>query len=211
MRAVAGAVLALLAAWPCLAQELRVAIRDNLPYLDVVHEGRKVRIQRIQDTQHRLTDNWARTSRPCPPACIQPMVPAPGVQPVGELELLDFLQGPVASGAGFLVDARPPELYRVETIPTAVNVPAHVLRKDNPHIDSILVALGGRKEAGRWDFARAADVLLFGNGAWSDDAAEAVRALLALGYPPPRIQYFRGGLHAWRSFGLTTIVPARSP
>jgi len=32
----------------------------------------KVTVQRIQDTNNRLTDDYAKTSRPCPPFCIQP-------------------------------------------------------------------------------------------------------------------------------------------
>lgn len=204
-------VLLLLHGTQAFAQEVRVGIREQLAYVDVVHEGRKVRIQRIQDTQNRLVDNWARTSRPCPPACIQPLVPVPGVQPVAELELLDYLQNRVNAGQGLLLDTRAPELYRLETIPTAVSVPASILRPDHLGLEGVLTALGARREAGRWDFASAAELLLFCNGPWSDDSVRAMTSLVALGYPPHKLKYFRGGLHSWRALGLTTIVPARGP
>jgi rhodanese-related sulfurtransferase len=203
--------VALLPPLHVFSQELRVGIREDLAFVDVLHEGRKVRIQRIQDVQHRLVDNWARTSRPCPPACLQPLVPASGVQPVAELETLDFLQQHVNAGTGMLIDARPPELYRLETIPAALNVPASVLRAEQPRKDAVLQALGGRLHQGRWDFAGAAELLLFCNGAWSDDSGRAVKALVALGYPPGKLRYYRGGLHSWLSLGMTTVVPTRVP
>lgn len=195
---------------PAFGQELRIGISERLPYLDVVHEGKKVRIQRIQDAQHRLTDSWARTSRPCPPSCVQPMRPAPGIEPVAELELLDFLDQAGRTGEGLLLDARVPDLHRIETIPGAVNVPYTVLSSDNPHLDKVLTALGARRVGPQWTFEGAKDLLLFCSGPWSDDAAKAIRAILALGYPPNKIRYYRGGLQSWRSLGLTTVVPARA-
>jgi rhodanese-related sulfurtransferase len=130
---------------------------------------------------------------------------------VAELETLDFLQQHVNAGTGMLIDARPPELYRLETIPAALNVPASVLRAEQPRKDAVLQALGGRLHQGRWDFAGAAELLLFCNGAWSDDSGRAVKALVALGYPPGKLRYYRGGLHSWLSLGMTTVVPTRVP
>lgn len=196
---------------PTVAQELRVGITDRLQYLDVVHDGKKVRIQRVQDVQHRLTDSWARTSRPCPPACVQPLRAAPGVDTVAELELLDFLDRPARAGTGLLLDVRAPELYRVETIPGATSLPFTILTSDNPHLDKVLGAMGARRAGVQWTFDDARELLLFCSGPWSDDAAKAIRAILALGYPPGKIKYYRGGLQSWRSLGLTTVVPARTP
>ncbi|MBL8330597.1 MAG: hypothetical protein JNJ71_17295 [Rubrivivax sp.] len=194
---------------PAQALEPRVQISPGRPHVDVVHEGRKVRIQRIQDVHNRLLDDDARTSRPCPPACIQPMLAAPGVETVGELELLDFLARDVQAGTGLLLDVRLPELYRLETVPAALNVPHSVMRADNPHIDRILLALGASRTGSIWDFSQARTLTLFASGPWSDEAVQAVLALRALGYPPTRMRFYRGGLQAWRMLGLTTVVPGR--
>jgi hypothetical protein len=36
-----------------------------------------------------------------------------------------------------------------------------------------------------------------------------IRKLIALGYPPELLKYYRGGMQAWRSVGLTTVnLPA---
>jgi rhodanese-related sulfurtransferase len=190
------------------AQELRVAITAQRPYLDVQHEGKLVRIQRIQDTNHRLIDSWSRTSRPCPPACIQPMQIAPGVLSVGELELLDFLDQQVRNGRGVLLDNRLPEFFRLETIPSAINLPFGVLQRDNPQVAKVLEALGARRQGDQWNFQQAKELLMFCSAVWSDDSARAVRALLTLGFPADKLKYYRGGLQAWRLQGLTTVVPA---
>lgn len=187
------------------AQELKVGISEQLAYVDVVHEGKRVRIQRIQDTNHRVVDAWARTSRPCPPSCIQPMSSAAGVATVGELELLDFLAAQGRAGSGLLVDTRPPEAYRAETIPGAVSLPFSIVRPENPHLGEVLRALGARQRGGQWDFDSAKELLLFCAGAWSDQSSRAVRGLLALGYPSGKLRYYRGGLQSWRLLGLTTV------
>ena len=58
-----------------------------------VHQGDDlITIQRIQDQSNVLTGGFTKTSRKCPPFCIQPFQAAPGVTTVGELELLTFLE-----------------------------------------------------------------------------------------------------------------------
>lgn len=38
-------------------------------------------------------------------------------------------------------------------------------------------------------------------------APRAINALLALGCPPGKIYYYRGGMQLWQMFGLTVIAP----
>lgn len=194
-----------------LAQEadLKVKIAENLPYLDVTHNGEKVRVQRIQDQGNKLIDDFAKTSRPCPPFCIHPIKAAPGVETYGEMELLEFVDKQGKSGAGILIDARMPEFYRVETIPSAVNIPFSVIKPDNPHIDRILNVLGARKVGSSWNFSEAKTLVLFCNGVWCDQSPRAIKSLMALGYPADKLKYYRGGLQLWRMLGLTTVVPTK--
>ncbi|MEK7711685.1 MAG: rhodanese-like domain-containing protein, partial [Pseudomonadota bacterium] len=93
------------------ADTFEIKITENLPYLDVQHDGKAVRIQRNQDEENVLTGGFAKTSRKCPPFCVHSMQVAPGVATVGELELLDFIKQRVAPGTGLLIDARAPEWY----------------------------------------------------------------------------------------------------
>ncbi|MFY9246438.1 MAG: rhodanese-like domain-containing protein, partial [Roseicyclus sp.] len=78
-----------------------------------------VEIMRNQDNAARLDGDWTLTSRPCPNFCIQPMVPAPGVTPIGELEVIAALQDPDT----VVADGRIRAEFEAGTIPGAVSVP----------------------------------------------------------------------------------------
>lgn len=190
---------------------LEVNLTENLPFVDIEYEGKSMRIERIQDTNHRLTNSFAKTSRPCPPFCIHPMKVSIGVQTVGELELLDFLITKVKSDNGLLIDARLPEWYRKGTIPGAANVPFTLLvaGPDDPHTAEVLKALDAVEQDGEWDFRNALELLLFCNGPWCDQSPRAINNLIALGYPPDKLYYYRGGMQVWQLLGLTTVIPEK--
>jgi rhodanese-related sulfurtransferase len=191
------------------AQELKVKITPTLSAVDVVHAGQKVRIQRIQDTGNKIIDDFAKTSRPCPEFCIHAMVVAPGVETLGELELLDFMTRQVPSGQGLVIDARLVDFHKIETIPTSINIPFTVIKADNPHIGQILIALGAEMGPNkRWNYQKAKSLALWCNGPWCDQSSRAIQALLSLGYPAAKLKYYRGGMQMWKLMGLTTVVPA---
>ncbi len=228
--ALAGLTGLLLGIASPVATALEVNLTSSMPYLEVLHEGRKVRIQRIQDTAHVITGGFARTSRKCPPFCIQPMQVAPGVTTVGELEVFNFMELMVNTGEGLLIDARLPDWYRKGTIPGSVNIPFTLfnLPDDDPRFVAVMQRLGVRPASadggglmqkvkamfgdapqgnGRWDFSMAKDILLWCNGMWCGQSPRAIRGLLGHGYPPEKIRYYRGGMQSWRILGLTVVVP----
>jgi rhodanese-related sulfurtransferase len=185
-----------------------ILIAPNLHHLDVRHKGKIVRIQREQNTQHRLTSSFSRTSRPCPPFCANPFQVAANVKVVGELELFDFLRNKSRKGKGILVDGRLPAWYAKATIPSAVNLPFPLFDNniDTPIIKRILVILGADQiNHSQWDFSEAKELLVFGNGIWGIQAIHAIQNLLALGYPAEKIYWYRGGLQDWLQVGLTTV------
>jgi hypothetical protein len=134
IRVLVGA-LCLAAVLPVTAAEevpegpMEVKIDENLPYMDVVHDGKTVRVQRIQDQENMLAGGFAKTSRKCPPFCVHPINAAPGVTTVGELELLQFVKGHVEKGTGLLIDARTPDWHQKGTIPGSINIPFTVFAK----------------------------------------------------------------------------------
>ena len=71
--------------------ENEVGITKSFSYLDVMHDDKIVRIERIQDTSYKLNNSFTKTSRPCPPFCIQPIQLHPDIKTMGEVELLIFL------------------------------------------------------------------------------------------------------------------------
>ena len=176
-----------------------------MPTVEVNHRGTPVTVKRIQDTGNKLVDDFAKTSRPCPPFCVHPMESAPGVATIGELDLLDFLGKDVAQGNGLLIDARMPKFYNSETIPGSINIPFVLFTSSASDILPLLGALPDSN--GDWDFSDAKDLLLWCNGPWCDQSPRAIKALVNEGYPPEKLRYYRGGMQLWKMFGLTTIQP----
>ncbi|MEZ5714776.1 MAG: rhodanese-like domain-containing protein [Paracoccaceae bacterium] len=192
MRIMAAIALALcLAGGSIAAQEVKIT--PEVASRSIVINGVPQVIERIQDTAHQIDPEFAKTSRPCPPFCIHPISAGPGVETIGEIEVMDFLEAEVATGKGLLIDSRVPAWYQKGTIPGAVNVPFSTLEPTNPYRDEILKALGARQSGGGWDFSNALDLALFCNGPWCDQSPRAIRSLTEAGYPPAKIRYYRAG------------------
>jgi len=201
---------------------------DSIP----VHQGDDlITIQRIQDQGNVLTGGFTKTSRKCPPFCIQPFQAAPGVTTVGELELLAFIEKKYEAGTGILIDARTPSWFQKGSIPGSVNIPFTEFNPDKSAkaLAGALSKVGVKKKAAGggsfldsikglfsddsnaanspWDFSQAKEILLYCNGMWCGQSPHAIKNLLALGYPPAKIFYYRGGMQAWQSLGLTVVTP----
>lgn len=193
-----------------VSAEKRVAITEQLHEIEVWHGDRWIKVERNQDTEHRVAEAYARTSRPCPPFCIQPMQVAPGVETYGELELLQLMQE-LRSGAAVLVDARTPDWYAGGTLPGAINIPYTDLEAslgaEKFAIEFSLERLGVRKIDGAWDFFQAKRALFWCNGAWCDQSPTAIRALISLGYPAEKLKYYRGGMQMWQLMGFPVVEP----
>ncbi|MXQ06529.1 rhodanese-like domain-containing protein [Alphaproteobacteria bacterium GH1-50] len=178
--------------WPLSALAEPVNIRPGIASVTVKTPNGPREISRIQDNAHEVTGEWARTSRACPPFCIQPMSPAEGVTTIGELELLEMLADPET----MVIDSRTPDWYAGGTIPGAVNIPYTQI------IDQ-LGQLGCEPDFEGWDCENAERVALFCNGLWCGQSPTAIRNMIEVGYPAERIFYYRGGMQSWRVLGLT--------
>jgi len=170
-------------------------------------------ISRNQDNAASIDPAFAKTSRPCPPFCIQPTAPfAPSaVDTVTELDIINAAQLASFGDASVLVvDARTPGWVKKGTIPHAVNVPftklnSKALAKDPMAVVEILTGTFGVKDMdGVLDYDNAKTLYLFCNGSWCGQSPASIRALLTMGYPENKIKYYRGGMNAWKSLGLTT-------
>ena len=170
-----------------------VGIGHDMPEAVVETPEGPVTISRIQDTENVITGEWAKTSRECPPFCIQPISPAEGVTTIGELELIAALQ----DSDVLVIDSRTPNWFEGGSIPGAVNIPW------DQTVDR-LNELGCEPDFDGWDCSEARQVALFCNGLWCGQSPTAIRAMIAEGYPAERISYYRGGMQSWRVLGLTT-------
>ncbi|MCK7473128.1 MAG: rhodanese-like domain-containing protein [Rhodopseudomonas palustris] len=216
LRNAAAAVLAL-AAIGAAADEKPVNITADLPAVEVKHEGKMVRVVRNPDTLNQIDPDFALTSRPCPPYCIQPMQIAPGVETIGELEVLDYLRKMSGGDDGVMViDSREKEwLLRSGIIPGAVNIPWNDLsmsQADPGAIADILeLRFGATRSGSLWNFSTARALVLYCNGAWCGQSPTNIRQLLALGYPAHKLKWYRGGMQSWKALGLTTAEVKASP
>jgi len=188
---------------------IEVNIKEGLPYLDIDIDGETVRIERIQDTKHKLTNSYAKTSRPAPPFSIQPYEPIKGIETVSELDVLDFIKNERSNNTGVLIDARMPKWYKVGSIPGAINIPFSMLSPEgsNPFLSQILQIFGAEEKGGKLDFSNVQTLLIFDNGPWCQQGVRAMKNLVKQGFPKSKIKYYRGGMQYWQILGLTTIQP----
>lgn len=189
---------------------LEVNISPDLENLIIAHHGKEINIERVQDPKNTINPDYAKTSRPCPPFCIQPIKIATGVETIGELELLQYLDKRNWGSDDILViDSRTRDWVAKGTIPGSVNIPWTGLRLDQGtdtfELKSIFIdQFGVAEQDGIWDFSHAKTLVLFCNGAWCGQSPTNIRTLLRLGYPADKIKWYRGGMQAWETFGLTT-------
>ena len=209
------------------AQEVNIS--KNIPYVDVDYKNNIIRIERNQNTKNELKGGFTKTSRNCPPFCIQPMEVAPGVKTVGELEVVDFVAKDLKQHTGLLIDARTAGWHKKGTIPGSINIPFTVFGLDetDQSLLDAMAKLGVKRKTSssddssfwswasddddkknkNWDFSNAKDLVLWCNGMWCGQSPRAIKSLLKQGYPANKIKYFRGGMQTWLILGLTVVKP----
>ena len=191
--------------------DLAVKITPDIASVEVTHNGKKTTIMRNQDEKNTVNAAFAKTSRKCPPFCIQPATLAPGVETTGEVEVLDYLAKINAGDSSILViDSRTPDWVKRGTIPGAVNIPWTSLNPaqgaDPMSITDILEGqFNVRQLEGLWNFSNAKTLVMFCNGMWCGQSPNNILNLLKFGYPADRIKWYRGGMQDWEILGLSTV------
>jgi len=185
-----------------------VKITKDIASVQTKDSGREVTIERVQDTNNKLTDDYTKTSRACPPFCIQPTHVAEGVNNVEELEIFDFMNDQVAKQVGVVIDARLKRWFELETIPGAINIPFPVVQNaKKAKVERIFKLLGMKvKPDGSWDFSNAKEMVIFDNGVWCEQAKHLIDGMLKFNYPKEKLHYYRSGFQGWKLLGLTTVV-----
>lgn len=210
-----------------LAENKPVGITPDLMSVDVTHNGKKTTIKRNQDNNNTVIAAFSKTSRPCPPFCIQPIVLAPGVETLGEVEVLGYIQKMEGGDSSIsLIDSRTPDWVKRGTIPGAKNIPwtslnpakgattddiIKILQNDFNvklakgadafAVDEAIVAGDTSKV---FDFSNAKTLVLFCNGMWCGQSPNNIKNLLKFGYPANKIKWYRGGMQSWEVLGFNT-------
>jgi len=205
------ALLLALSATGASAGDLKVKITRDIASVDVMHNGKKVTIKRNQNNKNEVNPAFAKTSRNCPPFCINPMKLAPGVETLGEVEVLDYLKKMSDGDKSILViDSRTPDWVKRGTIPGAVNIPWTKLSvkkgADPITIAEIVVDRfnGKERDDDSFDYSNAKTLVMFCNGMWCGQSPNNIRTLLKMGYPAEKIKWYRGGMQNWENLGFTT-------
>lgn len=190
-----------------------VNITGEVESVTVRHGENDVKIMRNQNQKNTVNPAFAKTSRKCPPFCIQPASLAPGVETIAELEVLQYLSR-LSEGDDtiLVVDSRTPAWVAKGTIPGAINIPWTSL---NPAKGADPISIGeiledkfnARNLEGLWDFRNARTLVMFCNGMWCGQSPNNIRNLLTFGYPADKIKWYRGGMQNWEILGLTTVKP----
>lgn len=204
-----------------------VGITPKIASVAVMHKGKSVKIMRDQNNGATIDPAFAKTSRPCPPFCIQPMSLGRGIQTVGEVEVIRYAKKMSAGDKSILlVDSRTPDWVAKGTIPSAVNVSWVALTpkkgattegiikvmtgqfgvklaagKDDVDVDE---AIAGGDTSKVFDYSGAKTLVMFCNGMWCGQSPASIAALRKFGYPAAKIKYYRGGMQDWKILGLTT-------
>lgn len=224
-----AAVLALSLSATVSAEKLAVGITPDLQKLDFKHDGKSYTIMRNQDQKNTVNENFAKTSRKCPPFCIQPVVLAPGVETLGEVEIIHYIKKMSEGENILIVDSRTPDWVEKGTIPGAKNLPwtklnpakgattegiIEVMTKefgaklaegaDAFTVDEA-VAEGNASKA--FDYSQAKTLVLFCNGMWCGQSPNNILNLLKFGYPADKLKWYRGGMQDWEVLGLSTVKP----
>ena len=194
--------------------DLKVKITRDIGSFTVMHKGKPIVIQRNQNQKNTITHDYALTSRMCPPFCVQPMHLLPGVETIGELEMLKYIKRASKGDPNLLIiDSRTPDWVAKGTIPTSVNIPwTQLYRKASTYqpmvVESILIdRFGATVDDGIWNFSNVKDLVFFCNGPWCGQSPTNIKTLVSMGYPAHKIHWYRGGMQAWEALGLTTVKP----
>ena len=126
----------------------------------------------------------------------------------GELEILAFIKHMQKDDSMLLIDGRKQEWYDYRTIPGAINLPFHHFKERKSfefEFEHALRILGVKiHEDDSYDFTDAKTIAIFCNGPWCSQSVAMIKALLEIGYPADKMNWYRGGMQTWLAAGMTT-------
>ena len=190
------------------SKDLKVKISKTLSSVSVKHNGKSVTIKRDQNQKATVIADFAKTSRKCPPFCIQPSTLAPGVETVAEVEVIGYLDRVHNKGdkSVLVIDSRTPNWVAKGTIPGSISVPWTILKNADPlSVMDVMDKFGASENQGIWNFSNVKTLVLFCNGMWCGQSPNNIKQLLKMGYPAHKIKWYRGGMQNWANLGLTMV------
>jgi rhodanese-related sulfurtransferase len=140
---------------------------------------------------------------------ILPMYIDEDITTYGELEVLAFIKQMQTDDSLMLIDVCREEFYNYRTIPGAVNMPFyHFKEREDFEFEyekdmrELGVYINARDDS--LDFTNAKTITIFCNGPWCSLSWTMIEALLEIGYPAEKINWYRGGMQEWLATGMTS-------
>lgn len=188
-----------------------VGITPEMMSAEFMLDGKTQTISRNQDNANTVDEKFVKTSRPCPPFCIQPAVLAPGVETIAEQEMIHYIQAMHSGEPVIVQDSRTPDWHERGHIPGTVSIPWTSLATKAGatiiDISEIMVdQFGVVENEGVFNFTDAKILVLYCNGMWCGQSPASIKTLLGFGYPAHKIKWYRGGMQSWSNLGLTTVM-----
>ena len=186
--------------------EKYVAISKGVKSIEMNLNDEKFTLMRNQNRGNKISSLYETTDRGAP----QPMIIAPGVETLGELEFIEYMKKAQTDKNIAVIDSRKPGWFARLRIPGAVNVPYTNFNERDSAIEWMEDEMGVvEKDDGTLDFSNAKTLALYCNGYWCGQTPGMVKnakySLLKMGYPASKIKYYRGGMQAWTSLGFTVV------
>ncbi len=183
-----------------------VLLSEGVKSVNISLNGESFTIQRNQTPGHTITDLYTSTLV----GSLQPMILAPGIETIGELEVIDYLQQAQTDSNTILVDTRTPFWFSRMRIPGSINVPYSLFKGELSAFETVEKFFNVKvDERGLLDFSQAKTIVGYCNGYFCGQTPSMFKgeafSLLNIGYPPEKLKYYRGGMQAWTSLGLTVI------
>ncbi len=171
-----------------------------------------VTFSRNQDNKNTVNPAFAKTSRPCPPFCIQPATLAPGVETIAENEMIAYVKAMKEGDSSIkVIDSRTPDWVGRGAIPGAENLPFTLIKNAMKNMDADALADTLKKfdvkvndDGTLYNYSNAKTLVMYCNGMWCGQSPTNIKDLLALGYPSHKIKWYRGGMQNWEILGLNT-------
>ncbi len=182
-------------------------IKDGMKEFTVTLNGETCKIGRNQTKGNKVHALYETTDRGRP----QPISLAPGIETLGELEFIEYMQKAQKDPNIIIVDTRTEGWHRNLRIPCTVNVPYTQLNDDKFVALSTVIEEFGVTENDdeTLDFTKAKTIVGYCNGFWCGQTpgmfVGAKYSLKNIGYPVEKLKYYCGGMQAWTALGMTVV------
>lgn len=188
------------------SQEKFIPLSPGVKSVEITLNDEKFTLMRNQTAGNKISPLYETTHRGTP----QPINLGSGIETLGEIEFIEYMKKAQSDESIAIIDSRKPGWFAKLRIPGAINVPFTNFREEDTAIEMMEDEMGVvQKENGTLDFSNAKTLVLYCNGYWCEQTPGMVLnakfSLIKMGFPGEKIKYYRGGMQAWTSLGLTVV------